>query len=494
MAQSDDVSFPRLESPNRGLGGTANFQSAKAAQATRKKRSSKKSGSSCSPPPRLTSLISLNKSRKDMELFLTMRGIRVQAQKSVIDEAITEYNAAHKWAPWKDPTKKERKVEIKPTRRGRKLPPPPNGPETSVGAGPHMSPLPKTGSSNSASPEHRVRFTTTQPVSKRLNEQTDMALDRKLQRLENDRMLILQEMNQRQAAVETLQRAQRVRLAKHTVKAKRLTAQEEQAAVQLQSIFRGHRGREKAMAKQYRSEHKAQDRKRKEQAAKAKRKQAAADNPSGMSAATAAKKIQAAARGRQGRRKAKKIVRPFGFELGGHQFKHSGRRRVSVAGVPMYRGVHIPDWGSTSEIEQKAAATNKVKSNSDDFARKMAYLNAPDNPEMDMFRFMDKDHDGFVSAEDLVAYFEEENSGSISAQTVASLEALVVEADSDGDGKLNPEEFMLYCVNSRKVEEEKIRKGIKEVPVVSAKVRRQQLINKLHVKRDERQGPGRRVV
>ena len=87
---------------------------------------------------------------------------------------------------------------------------------------------------------------------------------------------------------------------------------------------------------------------------------------------------------------------------------------------------------STSEIEQKAAATNKVKSNSDDFARKMAYLNAPDNPEMDMFRFMDKDHDGFVSAEDLVAYFEEENSGSISAQTVASLEALVVEADSDG--------------------------------------------------------------
>ena len=53
---------------------------------------------------------------------------------------------------------------------------------------------------------------------------------------------------------------------------------------------------------------------------------------------------------------------------------------------------------------------------------------------------------------------------------------------------------MLYCVNSRKVEEEKIRKGIKEVPVVSAKVRRQQLINKLHVKRDERQGPGRRVV
>jgi len=315
-----------------------------------------------------------------------------------------------------------------------------------------------------------------------------------------DRMMILQEINQRQAAVETLQRAHRVRQAKQTVQAKRLTAQEDQAAVQLQSIFRGHRGREKAMAKQYRSEHKAQDRKRKDQAAKAKRKQAAADDQSGMSAVTAAKKIQAAARGRQGRRKAKKIVRPFGFELGGHQFKHSGRRRVSVAGVPMYRGVHIPDWGSTSEIEQKAAASNKVKSNSYDsprsreYRRKMAYLDAPDNPEMDMFRFMDKDHDGFVSAEDLVAYFEEENSGAISAQTVASLEALVVEADSDGDGKLNPEEFMLYCVNSRKVEEEKKKKGIKEVPVVSAKVRRQQLINKLHVKRDERQGPGRRVV
>ena len=80
-------------------------------------------------------------------------------------------------------------------------------------------------------------------------------MDRKLQRLENDRMVILQvwlcaresaaadlhcappqEMNQRQTAVETLQRAQRVRQAKHTVQAKRLTAQEEQAAVQVNPL------------------------------------------------------------------------------------------------------------------------------------------------------------------------------------------------------------------------------------------------------------------
>jgi len=499
MTQSDDVSFPQLESPNKGgLGSTATLQAAKA---SRKKRSpgsnKKKQQVIVIAPPRLTALISLNKSRKDLGLFLTMRGIRRSAQKQFIEESIREYNEMHPCAKYKDPTEAATSAKDRRKSVGRTALPSAHGPETCFTDGPkRLGPIkPSLNDDRTVPSITKSGQRQKDAKANRATRQIDVDLDRKLQRIENDRMIVLSEMNQRQNAVETLQRAQRMRQARQTVQNKRITNEQRAAATRVQSIFRGHQGRERAMAKSYRGDLQKEEALRREEKLHGVQKRSSQTQAGGAPVQHAADqedavlKIQAAARGRQGRRKANKIVRPMEFGLAGHQFKHSGRRRVSVAGAPMYRGVSIPDWGNKEKIAAKTASS-AAPAHGDiaQLTRKASYLEAPDNPEMDMFRLMDKDGDGFVSPEDLMAFHQDEY-GSIDQQTAASLQDLVAEADKDGDGKLNPEEFMLYCVGSRKVEEEKQRKGgPQEVQIVSAKVRRQQLINKLHNKRDQRHG------
>ena len=102
---------------------------------------------------------------------------------------------------------------------------------------------------------------------------------------------------------------------------KRQTRVETEAAIRVQKVVRGHKGRERAMAVALRKEHLEKQREKRLEAARFRRARAMESH--GMTSNDAATRIQAAARGRQGRRRAKKVVRPFEFSLGGLSFKHT---------------------------------------------------------------------------------------------------------------------------------------------------------------------------
>lgn len=301
------------------------------------------------------------------------------------------------------------------------------------------------------------------PAAQRVTEYTDAKLDRKLHQLESDRLRVLQEIERRVAATEAIQRAARVRQARKIVADKQGEAQRKKAAIQMQKVVRGHHARQRAMVAAERREQQERERLRvREEAARVRTMRS---QKGGVSREQdAALRIQAVARGRRDRLRAGRIVRPFEFSCGGQFFKHTGRRN---------------DTPTEKRVRPKLAQPQrqpKISHLSPEENRKMAYLEVPDDPEMEMFRLIDRDGDGYVSVADLEAYLSQND-----AETDVNAIDLISAADLDGDGKLSPEEFMLLMVNSRK--EVKPKKEPKKAEA-SAKVRRAQLIAKLQAKRD----------
>lgn len=492
-AKEDRTSLPLIESPNRSLRASPEPKKQQAPskhKSGRDKERRKGKRSSPAQQPRLAALISLGKSRTDMELFLTMRGIRKRCHKQVIDEAIAAYNAQHPKRPYQP---------IRNTQRARRPSTKGKQPETSVGgsikdhsapAQDYQKPQKKVGMS---AEERRVMMglPASGPTVKKMSEYTDMKLDRKLQQLEAHRQRVIDEIERRVLATEVIQRAARMQAARNIRNQKREERARKEAALQMQRVFRGHTGRQRALAVNERKQQALRQTKRVHDEAERIRQLRASGSIENQ--ADAAVRIQAVARGKKGRREASKIVRPFEFSLGGQHFSHKGRRTNTPKGL--YRGVPIPGNTGVRPDEKSTMAPQPVekKSNvgvsgqSPEDRRRLGYILDPDNIEMDIFRMIDKDMDGYITVQDLVAYLAA--TGAVGHDMLANTADLIAEADLDGDGKLDAEEFMTYIVNSRK--EHKEVKAVKKEEL-GAKARRTNLINKLKAKRDQdRQRYGR---
>lgn len=473
----EDGTLPLIQSPNRALlrpsgqdkapaSGSLELPPPEPRNRTRRKKKAS------AQPPRLTALISMRTSRADLGLFLTMRGIRTRAHKAIIDQAIASYNAQHPSCPYQERSAADNSMGRRGSTRG-------HAPETSVGGrGVNVDvALDHKKREVSLSPEQRraaMGLPAAGAPTRKIQEYTDTKLDRRLQQLEADRLRVIEEIDRRTAATEALQRAARVRQARKVLAEKQRQQQERTAARKLQRLFRGHSGRQKALAMAERRQQVEREKQRvREEAARVSSLRAHGFTSNEQDAAL---RIQAVARGRRGRRDAGKIVRPFEFSLGGQHFKHRGRRTETPTGH-MYRNVHIPSNPAAAAPPPKSDV-QPSKQQSPEGNRKMAYFSNPDNPELDVFRLMDQDGDGFISVQDLVAYWESLGTGEDPMQAVE----MVALADADGDGKLSPEEFMSFMVNSRK--EVKAKKEPKKEQA-SAKVRRAQLISKLQAKRDQ---------
>ena len=59
------------------------------------------------------------------------------------------------------------------------------------------------------------------------------------------------------------------------------------------------------------------------------------------------------------------------------------------------------------------------------------YILEPDNIEMDIFRMIDEDADGFISVEELRAYLA--STGAVGTDMLSNTADLIAEADADGE-------------------------------------------------------------
>ena len=269
---------------------------------------------------------------------------------------------------------------------------------------------------------------------------------------------ILREMRERDAATRQLQRVARGRQARKEL-AEKVKAREE-AVTKIAAIQRGRQTRKA------RGEIEKQKRKMARGQRSPKLKSAPAgddvsdygsddyetDKP--MTEEEAAAKIQSIARGRQGRKRAQKQVRPFELSIGGFDFNHRGGQKT----VGEFVRTRVPrERPSVAELTR------------------LMLLNNPDEEELSIFHVIDADGDGVINSEDLSEYLEkigERGHGPI------ELKDMIRELDSQKNGVVTQAEFVDYMRALRKEDKEKKRRSnIKKQ--IDSKTRRAFLIAKL---------------
>jgi len=202
----------------------------------------------------------------------------------------------------------------------------------------------------------------------------------------------------------------------------------------------------------------------------------------------AATRIQKIYRGRVGRAVAKSQVRPFFFSCGGFNFHHQGRQKPRSTKEKEAEQMEKP-WLHNAKKgankAEKALAARRKKweedqdpwvsllrdspaSNSADskqeargaYLRKQGYIkkafSRPEDEDMQVFRIFDRDGDGMVSKADFVKAIEllGQEGGAQGGVLLRRLQRgyfddMVQEMDKDGDGRINPEEFISYLRRSR---------------------------------------------
>jgi len=154
----------------------------------------------------------------------------------------------------------------------------------------------------------------------------------------------------------------------------------------------------------------------------------------------AATKIQAASRGYVMRREVP-LVAPFQFAVGGHIFRHPGRKRTDDVKLTKTElkaradkaSAHVRRVTSTQTTAGALAQCDQVQHADDDMGL--------------MFEMFDLNRDGFLSATDLEGVFHALGvSASLPEYSAPGkgIVDMIAEADTNGDGSLSKEEFIEY--------------------------------------------------
>jgi len=247
-------------------------------------------------------------------------------------------------------------------------------------------------------------------------------LRKRLFEVEEERARLMAEITARRQAAVALQRrargmASRKRVESLGQKAQARHSTETKAATDVQRVARGRAGRNKvagvrAQREKQWWEHTEWEQKHHD----------------------AACKIQRVSRGHM-TRTSTLTVQPFTFAVGGHIFRHSGRKKMNTR-----LETRILQQRAEQHLQQSHRTSQMTKMPGNEHAR--SGISERDEIAM-MFNMFDVDGDGFISVNDLDGILMSLHvSSSLPAGDRAS--DLISEADADGDGKLNEEEFINY--------------------------------------------------
>jgi len=193
-----------------------------------------------------------------------------------------------------------------------------------------------------------------------------------------------------------------------------------------------------------------------------------------MSPEEAAIKIQALSRGKRGRQKAEKQVQPFNLHIAGFDFSHKGgQKSVGDAFVFSQFGFYQSPSTSKDVPEKERKHIARQRASVAELREQQLFFDA-DDEELATFSVIDGDKDGFISVEDLAEYLE-----SINENPDIDSKDLIRELDLDKNGKVSEEEFITYMRAMRQQDkEEKRKKQMKKQ--IDSKTRRAYLIARLN--------------
>lgn len=404
---------------------------------------------------RMFPMMAMGSPKHELYRFLKIRGEKDPREiASIVQGAIQRYDAQHPQVPY-DPKRSRDEVDVdviinKAEPRHAK-----NPTETSVSCSPvrlSQTVLGKMEQVRAARQHYPAKKRPAPPVQKRRPKaQPSTPLETKLDRAEAARARALAKLQSAQARRDNLAEALAAREEQQQAKEQATAAAEKEqeradAIVQLQSTYRGHRGREKAKARR-------QDVTYKDLGGSPHRGKE-------MGHEEAAILIQSRARGMLARDQVETdsmstldpgmnfSIRGMDFEDNTRRFKPRRRKRVAAA---------------PGDQEQERMLNR--------------YVDAPEDLEGDIFRILDSDNDGLISCKDLQTFLEstEADTGSLDYQAMIE-EASVSGVDERG---ITLKEFAQYLRLMQRKEKEEKKRAVEEL---DGKTRRFLLIARLQGK------------